>query len=126
MSVQRKNVRHKTSDYFLVYDSDTGELVGRVINLSLDGAMLIGDQPVDIPTRHTCRLALPEDIDGRKWIKFVAESRWCRKNNKCDWFETGYKFVTISDEDRFLLNKLISTWTVVETDKSHPSPNRQT
>ena len=110
MNVDRRSIRKSTSDYYLVYEDSTDELIGRVVNLSLDGTMLIGDHEMVVPTRIDARLELNDPIDGRKQIRFQLESRWCKKNETCDWYETGYKFVEISDQDRNLIAKLTRGW----------------
>jgi len=47
-----KNVRKKergyTNDYFLVFDFDSGEIIGRLLNLTTDGLMLISEDPVEL------------------------------------------------------------------------------
>lgn len=118
MSIDNPRQRFKTSGYYLVYDTTTDELIGRVVNLSLEGTMLISDHPIDVPTRLSCRMPLLESIDGQNTINFTLESRWSKKNDKFDWHESGFKFVEISDLDRKLIGKLMESWLAEENNRS--------
>ena len=97
MGRERSLVRKRTSDYFLVYNRDTDELIGRLINLTTEGAMLISDDPIDVPTISKCKMVLPEEIEGCKEVTFDAKSKWCKRNEDFHWYETGYQFLNVSD-----------------------------
>lgn len=118
MGDQRKLARRRTSDYFVVYERETERVVGRLVNLTVAGAMIISEGPVDVPTITKCKLRLPEPVEGRKEVVFDAESRWCKKNDQSDWYETGYKFVNVSDMDMKLITMVTREWLAKETDTS--------
>ncbi|MBD3402902.1 hypothetical protein GF420_08395 [candidate division GN15 bacterium] len=108
MNDQRKYVRRPTNDYFVVFDDTTGQPLGRLLNLSSEGLLLMTAEEVAIPTTLQCRLVFPAEIKGQTEIRFAAESRWGRHNAKNDWFETGFKITSISDPHRQILAYLVS------------------
>jgi c-di-GMP-binding flagellar brake protein YcgR len=118
MGDQRKLARRRTSDYFVVYERETERIVGRLVNLTIAGAMIISEDPVEVPTTVKCKLRLPESVEGRQEVLFDAESRWCKKNNHTDWYETGYKFVNVSDIDIRLITLVTRDWLAKEADSS--------
>ena len=115
MSDGRQNVRKKTSDYYIVYNRVTDEMVGRVLDLSESGAMMITAKEMPVPVQLQCRMHLPDRINGKPVVVFDVESKWCRKNTRFDWYETGYQFVNISEEAQGIINKLTVDWKTKES-----------
>lgn len=112
MDDRRQEARKSTSDYFLVYDSETDQLIGRVLDLTCEGAMMISEAQVDIPKAFKCRLVLPRMYGKKRMISFEAESIRCEKNLELDWFETGYRIFNISSGDHAALKQVLGEWAV--------------
>jgi hypothetical protein len=90
MRERRKHTRQGVQEYLTVYDCSTGEPIGRLANLSSEGAMFVTSGPVKATAAFRCRVELVRPILGRDEILFDAECRWCRKNVKRDRWESGY------------------------------------
>ena len=118
MGEQRKQVRKSTNDYFMVYDRETGRLIGRLLDLSIDGAMIISDVPTPEGALYQCKMHMPRMIGRRRYVFFDATRRWGRKNRRLGWYETGYQLSNVSKEDQDLINHLTDEWST----KSQPSP----
>jgi hypothetical protein len=114
MDERRKHVRKATSDYFLIYDRETEELVGRVLNLSPAGAMVISESPVTVSRIIKCKMVMPRIISTRDYISFDAECRWCSENKRWKWFEIGCQLSNVSEEDQRIIQKLIGEWVIKE------------
>ena len=112
MSDRRNQARRKTSDYFLVYNEDTDELIGRVMDLTVEGAMMISETPVEVPVGYKCRLVMPRMIGRHKNLHFEVESKWCRKNHRLGWYESGYSIINVSEKDQKIMTELIEDWEV--------------
>lgn len=114
MSERRNRVRKFTSSYFLVYDRESGVLLGRILDLTPEGAMMISDEPIDMSATYRCRMVMPIMVGTRRELNFDAEVRWTRENAKWEWFETGFKFDNLEDDDRDLIEELIGAWVIKE------------
>jgi hypothetical protein len=110
MSERRITPRKKTADYHIVRDNGTNVVIGRIVNLTIDGARLIGAEEVASGIRQHCRLTLPDIINGVREISFAMESRWCEYNKLGDWYETGWVFVDLSDLARSAIEQMIRDW----------------
>ncbi|MDD4918750.1 MAG: PilZ domain-containing protein [candidate division Zixibacteria bacterium] len=110
MNDRRDNARRRTAAYHLVYELETGEFVGRVINLTTGGLRLISDAAVAVPTKLSCRMRLPDLFKGAREIMFDIESRWCEYNRIGDWYETGYEFVRLGELARQAIDAMIRDW----------------
>lgn len=106
----QKHARKRTSDYFLVYEQNSNELLGRMTNLSLGGFMIIGTDPIPDDQSMTCRIEFPRNVDGVEEITINATSVWSRENKRADWWETGFKLHEVSPLIRSVIGRLIETW----------------
>ena len=110
MKELRKKTRGYTNDYFLVFEIETGEILGRLMNLTPDGIMLISDNENELNKTIKSRMILPELVDGKKEIYFDLQARWCQKNKRADWYETGYEIINRTEKCLKILNILASQW----------------
>jgi len=111
MSTEKNIVRKSLDDCFIVYEKDNGKMLGRIIDLSLEGAMMISETPLPENRTIDCRINLPSSIGRGGEIEFEVESRWCRRNHRLGWFETGYAITSISRKDRETLQEIIDEFT---------------
>lgn len=116
MEEQRKNIRRAPNDYYLVFDRENDRFIGRVLNMSLDGLMLVSMEPAKVSDGFKCRMALPEKIDDFNQIEFDAECKWCRKNDESNMYESGYKMKNVSKKDREIIRELLQKWLTVQAD----------
>jgi hypothetical protein len=116
MQDRRKSVRRAPNDYFLVFDREKDRFIGRVLNMSLDGVMLVSMEPIEIGAAYACRLALPEKIEDCNQIIFDAESKWSRRNENSNMYETGYKMKNVSKKDKEIIGELLQKWLLVESE----------
>lgn len=110
MGERRKLARKSTNDYFLVHNDETDELIGRVMDLNADGAMLISEEPIPVPRTFKCRMRLPQMIGRYRFVHFELESKWCNKNKRLGWFEAGFQMREISMETLAVIEELTGDW----------------
>ncbi len=112
MAENRRQSRKFTNDYFLVYETKSNQLIGRVLDLTPDGAMLIGDRLVPVPVKYSCKMVMPRMVGRHRFLYFEVESRWCQKNPRLGWHETGYQITRIDKEFQEVINEMIGEWIV--------------
>ena len=116
MTDSRKYPRGHTDGYLVVYDERTGLPLGRLRNLTVEGAMLICTEPVDTPSILHCRMTLPDIIEGLRDLSFKIEGKWCEENQRAGWFELGCAFVDLTDQDEKIIKQLMNEWmTIADT-----------
>ncbi len=91
MENRRKHPRLAPKEFLKVFDRTNNILLGELVNLSSEGAMLVTPGPIKASTVFKCRVILTQEILGRGEITFEAECRWCRKNIPADRWESGYR-----------------------------------
>ncbi len=112
MSERRALVRRETNDYFVAYKENSNEIIGRVLNLTPEGAMMISDDPIKVPSIHLCEMRLPDVIVGCRFLSFRVESCWCTQHERFEWYETGYKFIEISSNAKSIIKHIIGDWQI--------------
>ena len=120
MTERRRRERGQTNDYLMIFDRETGAHIGGLANLSQDGAMLVTLEPISVATVIRCRVDLSQPIMDRSEVVFDAECRWCRKNVKRGWWESGYALKNVSLDDEELISYLVLRFALGEW--GPPSP----
>ncbi len=118
MKERRKHSRRPADDYYLVYDRRSNRLMGRVLNMSAEGVLLITEEPLPIRETVPCRLIFPDDIDGIRQANFDAECRWCRFNERTGLHEMGLQLSFGTNEDQEIVAEITKRWTKETPTKS--------
>jgi hypothetical protein len=82
-----------------VFDTDTGEPIGRMVDITPEGLMLISHRSIKVDIVLHCELELPSEILGSKRVSFSAQTRWCRHDINPELFDTGMQFLDIASTD---------------------------
>jgi hypothetical protein len=96
---RRKFKRRNLLYHLEVFDAETGEPVGRMVDITPEGLMLISHRPVEVNTELHLALEMPSEILGNKRVAFTAQTRWCRHDINPDLFDTGLQFTEIGNTD---------------------------
>lgn len=107
MPNRRKHARFETTDFFPVRDQNSSCHIGGLANLTPVGAMLTSVEPIKEGTILRCRVELPQKIFQRDYLFFEAECRWCKQNSEKGWYESGYKFTKITEQDAVIIMHLM-------------------
>jgi hypothetical protein len=109
------NDRRKIKRPYLMYYANiyaTQELLGRLVDLTTRGLMVICEAPVPVDKTMRLRLELSEDIDGRSHMEFNARSLWCRRDVDPQFHVAGFELLDLTPEDSALVERLVQTYAV--------------
>jgi c-di-GMP-binding flagellar brake protein YcgR len=112
---QRSETRAKTSDYYLVFERETGEMLGRLADISETGMKIVAPEPLPEGTTIACQLVFAEPLLGMSEIEFDATHVWSRENDEAGWHEIGYVFSNLPDDVRKTIATLIEKLLQEET-----------
>ncbi|MEW5818537.1 MAG: PilZ domain-containing protein [Spirochaetota bacterium] len=96
--------------YLRVFDRNTNNLIGNLVDITTEGIMLISEKPINTNQIYYFRMDLPQAVEGKKEIQFDCQSLWCKNDVNPDFYDTGFKFVNISDNARKIITELINTF----------------
>lgn len=107
---QRKLKRKQLVYYLKVSDVDSGNQLGRLVDITEEGLMLISSDPISTGVVFRMELDLPDQEKRTEKLEFEARSIWSKKDVNPNYYDTGFKFVRISGEYVDTIGKLIDEY----------------
>lgn len=102
----RTTTRYGLKEPLPVYERHGYRAIGKLIDLSIQGAGMITRLPVDTGRIISCKVKLPRTIFGREYLFLDAECRWCRRESD-GRYESGYLLQNVSETDAAVILHLI-------------------
>ena len=103
---QRRKQRVTIPEHPEILDAHSDKVLGQLVNLSVDGLMVVSPQCVDCGV--VCQIRIPLIREGEKVEIIVgAESLWCEDANDSGSHWTGFHIIDISPESQEILNSVI-------------------
>ncbi|MBU8872038.1 MAG: PilZ domain-containing protein [Gemmatimonadales bacterium] len=113
MRKHRRRPRKNTPHLVKVLDAETGESLGRVVDITADGMMLVTDHAYDQGHIIKARLILPVMVQARTDVDLEAEAVWCKQDSNPSYFKVGFHFLNLAGEDGFLLEDVMQKFNLV-------------
>ena len=79
-------------------DLHSGRRLGRVVDLSEDGFMLISETPPEADSVWECRLVLDQPLDGIHEIRVGADCLWSRAGEPGHSGWCGFHIIDLADD----------------------------
>lgn len=114
MNEKRQSPRKIANEVLEVSDQITGSKMGKVVNISAEGLMLLSSDMIDTGTVYQLDMKLPRLIKNHSTISFGAEAVWCQEAAQPDSYWTGFRMIDISEENVLAIDDLIFDWHVLE------------
>lgn len=108
MTEQRRRKREHSLYYLQVFPAGKDEPLGRLVDITPEGMMLVCEIPVAIGSLYQLNILLPQELADAGVISCRAECRWCRSALNPDFFDAGFHILEASDRDRSLIDLLIA------------------
>jgi hypothetical protein len=97
---ERRKFKRRLLVYNLeVFDAESNEPMGRMVDITPEGMMLVAARPIDVNSMLHLSVELPSDIFGTKHVNFTGIAHWCRHDINPDLFDIGLEFTDITDKD---------------------------
>ncbi|MFT6615006.1 MAG: hypothetical protein ACJAXR_000980 [Halopseudomonas sp.] len=109
MHEKRRLDRHKVSMSLEVYDLDTGDHLGRVVDLHAEGLMLLSDHPIDLFKQFALQVSLPMTLNGLTEFFLDAQSLWNRESIAGGQYWTGLHFTQLPEASRICIEKMVAS-----------------
>jgi len=94
--------------YLEVYDRDTSNLLGHVVDITTKGMKLVSKKPLEVGKNYNLQMLLPEDYFHERAIRFEAESLWSTNDVNPDFYDTGFKLSNMNREASDIIVTLIN------------------
>jgi PilZ domain len=111
MQDRRKLPRKDLMSYSQVFDLTQGKLIGYLGDLTLLGAMVIGDEPLNVNDKLTISIQLPElpRINATQLTLPVRVVR-CHQDISPEYFNIGLEFEVVTDEQKKIIEAVLNNY----------------
>ena len=110
MTDKRKSPRKIADEVLQVSDQITGTHIGRIVNISAEGLMLLSHEPIVMGSVYQLEMEIPEGGGDIKRVAFGAEAVWTTEATQPDSYWTGFRIIDISSEGVLSIDDLILDW----------------
>lgn len=107
MPEKRKLKRRQLIYYLRVLDRDSETLVGRLVDITTEGVMLLSESPLELDKLYKFKMILPPHFEARQEITFDAKCLWSKIDVNPDLYISGFQFGRVSSQDIRLIEELI-------------------
>ncbi|MEN8763968.1 MAG: PilZ domain-containing protein [Thiogranum sp.] len=106
ISEQRRKRRVTIPGHPQILDAYSGNILGQLVNLSVDGLMSVS--PAGINCGTVCQVRIPLLVgDQSVEIQLGIESLWCEDANESGAHWSGFQIIDISPEHQEILNSIV-------------------
>jgi c-di-GMP-binding flagellar brake protein YcgR len=110
MSNRRAVDRSQTIYYSRVTSPEAGRLLGRLVDISDRGMMLISELEFRPGEDYRLRVELPQSDLQQSFLDVAAVVRWCRRDVNPDLWAVGFEFEAVDQEAARLIAHLRRTF----------------
>ncbi len=110
MEEKRIYKREQLICYLQVVDSSSGEKLGNLIDLSLEGIKLMTESPLRTGATYHVDIRLNKEVQGKKVLSVKAACKWCRKESNADYYDAGLELPAQSEEQTSLIESVIEAF----------------
>ena len=110
MLERRKYPRKDLLLFANVYDSKSGKIVGTLLNITLEGAMVLSENQIAANDTMELHIKLPENFVQKNELVFTASTRWCGPDINPEFFDVGYQFANVTPEDSQIIQTIIDKY----------------
>lgn len=107
MPERRRHERKRSNKLLEIIDINSNQSLGFLVDLSIDGMMVISGQPFQMNNVYQMLIRVPEDGEYYGDIEFGAESLWSDEAHDPEKFWTGFRIIDISDQHARRISQLI-------------------
>ena len=85
-------------------------MLGYLVDLTTNGALLIGDVPLEVNRIFNLQIDLPEDIAPNKKLDLEVRTVWSQPDPDPELFRTGLQLLSVSPQSLAILESLLSNY----------------
>lgn len=90
-----------------VFDRNTGEKLGHVVDVTPEGMMLVSEQVIPTDVDFQLKMSLPDEGDKSKSHEFEARSMWSSNDVNPQFYDTGFRVIRATEEHLDLMEYLV-------------------
>ena len=105
--IERKHERKELNQSIPIVDVINGGDFGELVNVTVEGIMVITDKEIPTQSIYQLSLRLPIEIAGSNTVELGADCLWCRKVENFHRYWAGFHIIDASDTAMAQIEELI-------------------
>jgi hypothetical protein len=93
--------------YLRVFDRNTDQLLGHLVNITPQGIMLISEEPLAVDVVFQLRMKLPAAMVEYEHLDFEAKSIWNGLDSNPKFYDTGLQLIDVAQDKIAIIEDLI-------------------
>ena len=106
MKEKRKINRRFLLYYMRVYDADSRQQIGNLVDITPGGIMVVSEHPLPEGKTTHLRVELSEEVADKPYMEFSAISKWSEPDIIPNMFNTGFEIIDLMPEDARIINQI--------------------
>lgn len=109
--VERRKLKRRHLIYYLrVFDVETNNLLGHLVDMTPDGIMLISETAIPLGVVYHLKMSLPTEYAGQTYLEFDAKSLWSARDINPDFINTGFSLINIDSQVASIISNVINDY----------------
>jgi hypothetical protein len=105
---ERRKTHRKPIQYFTyVYDRKTRQLIGYLVDLTLEGGLLVTEKEIPLDTIIFLQIDVPESFEEKN-LNITSRVIWCEADPDSDLHKTGVEWMNLDSEGQLVLCNILS------------------
>lgn len=110
MKERRKVKRRYLLYYVRVYDADTRQQIGNLVDITTGGAMIISENPVTDKKSLRLRIELSDDVANKPYMDVTVRAKWCHPDIDPILYNIGFEIESIAPEDVRIIQRIVEIY----------------
>jgi c-di-GMP-binding flagellar brake protein YcgR len=106
MEDRRKDKRYRLIYYLQVFNRKNELFMGNLIDITTEGMMLTSERPIEVGKIYQIGMNIQFLGQQDLSLELEAESRWSRPADNANYYDTGFKFVNVSEDQKMIIEQL--------------------
>ena len=109
---RRKEARKMVMKFTPVYDLDRGKLLGYLHDLTLQGALVLGEKMLEVDTHTTLKFDLPGDLPKvmAKHLIISARVARCVEDESPNSYKLGFEFMDVTLDQTDIIEAVLERY----------------
>jgi hypothetical protein len=107
---RRKFRRRYLAFYSRVFDVNSHQLLGRLVDITPKGLMLLSEVPLPTDTAFRLKIELSEAFTDKTAVVFGARSIWGQPDVDPHFYNTGFQLTEIDPADVTIIESIVQAY----------------
>lgn len=113
MDDMRFRPRKNTPHHVKAIDDETGKVLGRIVDITSDGMMVLATDMLRPGSRFNVLINLPVMVQNRSEITIEIEIVWCNRDSNPAFFRAGCRFRNLGGEEGYIIEEVMHRFNLV-------------